>query len=518
MPRITTLEVQAEISQALVVPGEDRLPTPSSAEHAIGIKAIRGSVWIIGATGAAKALGFLCQLALAWFLTKRDYGIYAIAISLSVMLSALRDGGLPMVLEQKAREFDRYVGPVFWMMLVINGGTAALIALLAEPAANLYELPELAGVITLFAASILLSVVPSVLAVRLAVDLRFRELGIIQVISATTRSVLLLYFAWAGFGARSFLLPLLVTNFSDSVMLWFVSRCSPWRLPPALRFWPELFRAGRWVVVGTFAIGFGNNGAYFVLGKFLPSELVGVYFFAYQLVVQLGTLLADNVYQVLVPSFARMRDDLVRMRAATNRALSVVVLLGAVASLAVAAIFAPLEQALWRGKWAGAAHAVYILAVAWPAAAGVSVLRALQMATGRFRQWGMLTMCGALASIGGTVVGVYVNPSPAGAALGFAGGALSGAAVTGGAALRNIQLPAKRAFAAIARPWFVLAVAAFGAKSSADLIHGAWAQMLATVVVFAILALAGLRFLARDSFAQLIASLRHILSRTSVAT
>ena len=35
MPRITTLEVQAEISQALVVPGEDRLPTPSSAEHAI---------------------------------------------------------------------------------------------------------------------------------------------------------------------------------------------------------------------------------------------------------------------------------------------------------------------------------------------------------------------------------------------------------------------------------------------------------------------------------------------------
>jgi len=513
-----TLEVQAEVSQALVGPGEELPRTTSGTEQAIGRHAIKGSVWMIGATGAAKALGFVCQLALAWFLTKRDYGIYAIAISLSVMLSALRDGGLPMVLEQKVRDFDRYVGPVFWMMLVINGSTAALIALLARPAAGLYQLPELAGVISLFAANILLSVVPSVLSVRLAVDLRFRELGIIQVISATTRNVLLLYFAWAGFGARSFLLPLLITNISDSAMLWLVSRSSPWRMPPQFRLWPELFRAGRWVVVGTFAIGFGNNGAYFVLGKFLPSELVGVYFFAYQLVVQLGTLLADNVYQVLVPSFARMREDLVRMRAATNRALSVVVLLGAAASLSVAAIFAPLEQALWRGKWAGSTHAVYILAIAWPAAAGVSVLRALQMATGRFRQWGTLTMLGAVASIGGTVLGVSLDHSPTGAAFGFAVGALLGAAVTGGVALHRIHLPMTHALASIMRPWLVLTVAALVAKSAAVLMRGDWMQVLMTTLIFTITALVGLRFVARESFVQLTASMREIVSRKGVTT
>ncbi|MGA2780221.1 MAG: oligosaccharide flippase family protein, partial [Steroidobacteraceae bacterium] len=86
---------------------------------------------MIGATGAAKALGFVCQFALAWFLTKKEYGIYAIAISLSVFLSILRDGGLPMVLEQKGQRFDLFAGPVFWMMLAINISTAIVIFLIA---------------------------------------------------------------------------------------------------------------------------------------------------------------------------------------------------------------------------------------------------------------------------------------------------------------------------------------------------------------------------------------------------
>ena len=44
-------------------------------------------MWMIEATGTAKLLGFACQLRLAWFLTKEDYGVYAIADSFSVLLS-----------------------------------------------------------------------------------------------------------------------------------------------------------------------------------------------------------------------------------------------------------------------------------------------------------------------------------------------------------------------------------------------------------------------------------------------
>jgi O-antigen/teichoic acid export membrane protein len=482
-----------------------------AAEASVGDKALSGSVWLIGATGTAKALGFACQLALAWFLTKRDYGVYAIAISLSVFLSALRDGGLQFVLEQRRNQFDRFAGPVFWMMLAINTATGLLIALVAYPAARLYQIPELGGVITLFAISIPLTTLPSVLTVRLAVDLKFRQLGLIQVFSAITRNALLLLFAWLGFGARSFLLPLLVTSVTDTFMLWMATRYPVWSMPPRFRLWRELFAAGRWVLLGTFAIGFGNNGAYFIMGKFLPSELIGTYFFAFQIVVQLGVLLSDNIYQVLVASFARLNGDLPRIRAAVPRALGMVVLIGAVASTSIAAIYAPLERELWHGKWSAATVAVYILAVGWPAAAGMSVLRALQMATGHFRQWGVVTLVGSAVSVTGTVVGASLGGSATTAAIGFSVGALIGAALNAAMALPRIGVRAMDAVGATFRPWLIVVVAAAASRWMGATVGDGWADLLVTGVCFVALAYGALKLLANDSFLLMEHSMRRIL-------
>jgi len=477
----------------------------------IGNKAIEGSIWVIGATGAAKALGFACQLALAWFLTKKDYGVYAIAISLSVFLSVLRDGGLPMVLERKGSQFESYAGPVFWMMLAMNIATGMLIALIAAPAARLYHIPELASVITLFAATIPLSVLPAILSVRLALDLKFRELGLVQVVSSTLRNGLLLFFAWAGFGARSFLLPVLITSVTDSLLLWMVTRYSPWAMPPQFRLWPELFASGRWVLLGTFSIALGNNGAYFLLGEFFSSDVVGTYFFAYQLVVQLGVLLSDNVYQVLVPSFVRMGPDILRIRAAVLRALSLVVVIGAVASLSIAAVYEPLERVLWHGKWAAASGSVHILAIVWPAAAGVSVLRALQMATGHFRQWGIVTLIGALASVSGTAIGAYFGKSAAGAALGFSLGSLFGAALNARIALPRIGIRAADTAISVLRPWLIIVVAAVCAQLAGSRFDRTWIDILVTAACLCTLGLFGLRLFANESLRLVEISLRQII-------
>jgi O-antigen/teichoic acid export membrane protein len=485
----------------------------SDSDSRIGHKALEGSVWMIGATGAAKALGFVCQFALAWFLTKKEYGIYAIAISLSVFLSILRDGGLPMVLEQKGQRFDLFAGPVFWMMLAINISTAIVIFLIAQPAAQLYQIPELSSVIALFALTIPLSVLPSVLSMRLAVDLKFRELGIIQVISAITRNALLLYFAASGYGARSLLLPLLITNVTDSLLLWSVTRYSPWSMPPRFRLWPELFESGRWVLLGTFAIGLGNNGSYFLLGQFLPSEVVGTYFFAYQIVVQLGVLLSDNVYQVLVPSFTRMNHDLARIRSAVPRALTVVVLVGAVASLSIAAVYEPLERALWHGKWAAAAGAVYIMAVVWPAAAGISVLRALQMATGRFRQWGLVTLLSAVMSVAGTVAGAYIGGSAAAAAIGFGVGALLGAALNAAVVLPGIAVRPFEIANMLLRPWLVVGAASAAALGARHFVSNAWLGIAVSGLCFCALVYFGLDLLAKDSYMLVAAALRKAVRR-----
>ncbi len=468
-------------------------------------------MWMIAATGGAKALGFASQFALASFLTKKEFGIYAIAVSLSVLLSVLRDGGLPMVLREKVRRFDLFAGPVFWMMLAINTGTGCLIAAIAQPAADFYHIPELAGVIRLFAISVPLCVLPAVLNVRLAVNMKFRELGLIQLASATIRYSLMLFFAWSGYGARSFLIPLLITNVTDTIFLWLVTRYSPWAMPPRFRFWPVLFRSGRWVLLGTFGIALGNNGAYFLLGKLLPSDALGTYFFAYQIVMQLGMLLADNVSQVLFAAFVRMRQELPRIRSAVRRALIVVVLVNATASMLVAAIYEPLERALWHGKWSDAALPIYILAMAWPATAGVTVLRALQMATGRFHQWGVITLIGAISSVCGAALGAYMGGSAQTAAVGFGLGSLVGVGVSGWFALAGIGIRAGDSATSVLRPWLIIAVTAACARIAGHMVNSTWLELVVTILCFITLGFSGLWLFANESVQLVLISLRQII-------
>lgn len=487
---------------------EPRVPDPNSE---IGHKALRGSIWLIAATGAAKALGIACQLVLAWFLTKRDFGVYAIAVSLSVLLSVLRDGGLPMVLEHKARRFDLFAGPVFWMMLAINIATGALIAAIAHPAARFYHIPELTGVITLFAITVPMCVAPAVLNVRLAVNMQFRVLGLIQIASAVIRYSLMLFFAWSGYGARSFLLPLLITNVTDTAMLWMATRCSPWAMRPRLRLWPVLFRSGRWVLLGTFGIALGNNGAYFLLGKVLSSDALGTYFFAFQIVMQLGMLVADNVYQVLFAAFVRISKDLPRIVSAVPRALGVVVIVAATVSLLVAAIYEPLDYLLWRGKWSDATLAIYVLAMAWPAAAAGSVLRALQMATGRFHQWGLLSLGSAISSVGGATLGAYAGRSATAAAVGFALGSLLGGAVNAWFALTGIGISVAKGAVSVLRPWSIIVLAGVCARIAGHFVNDTLLKWVATILCFMTFGSSGLWLFAHNSVQLVLNSLRQIV-------
>ena len=92
MQPANNLDVTADTAVDAAVPDTLAQNQERDAAMAIRNKALQGSVWMIGATGAAKALGFACQLTLTWFLTKEDYGVYAIAISFSsgARVSAMR--------------------------------------------------------------------------------------------------------------------------------------------------------------------------------------------------------------------------------------------------------------------------------------------------------------------------------------------------------------------------------------------------------------------------------------------
>ena len=367
-------------------------------------------------TGLSKAIGFAAQVAVGWFLSQHDFALYAIAISISTFAALFGDSGLRNLLIQRHSHFEQLEGRIFWLSLTLNSCAALVLAGSAPLVARLYGEPELAAILWMSAAATILATPAGILSAKLRVNLQFRALSVIQITSACIRHGSIVLLAWRGYGPLSFVIPLLITNVFEGLATWSVVRGSPWRKPFEFDLWVTTLNEIRWLLAGTFSIGILNNGLYVVLGGLIPKSVVGVYFFAYQVVVQVGILLSHNLFQVLFPSFTQLVHDPLRTRSAIDRSLRAVTIAVAL-SLILVPLYAPIEQLIWKGKWADTVIPVQILGLFYPVSVLLSVAMALQAAGGQFRQSALRTLTLAAGTIVSGSIGAILSQSAVGIAV-----------------------------------------------------------------------------------------------------
>lgn len=423
-------------------------PQRPTAAPAMGHSVVRGSLWMLLNTAITRGASFLAQIALGWLLSKHDFGVYALAMSVSMLAAVLRDGGVKQLLVQRQGDYHRLIGPVFWMAFAFNTLTGIIIAGLAPLLAVAYHESQVAWLMLVIAISQPLGTPGAILATRLQIDLRFREAGAIASVSAVVRYLGAVALAWLGFGPLSFVLPLPALALIEWGLGWWYTRERPWRAGAVVRSWWGMFGQARWVLAGTLGVAALNMGANVVIGFLVPLNVVGVYFFAFQIVVQVGMLMAANVTQVLFAALSKIADDPERKRAALGRALRQVMLLSGPLCMGIVVTFAPLELLIWKGKWADAADAVELIGLFYPATMAASVALAAVQARGSFRAWGLGLLFMAVVTLAGAAAGAALHGTAAGVAAyaGIAGMAaallvtvwgLVGSGVSVGAILRD---------------------------------------------------------------------------------
>src|SRR5262249_40920035 len=103
-----------------------------------------GMVWTVILTVVSRAASFGAQWVLGLVLLDSDVGIFAIATAVAMVAQTLRDGGARFLLVQRPKEYDRLVGPVFWLALTLNTLCGVLILGAAPLAAAAYHQPRVA--------------------------------------------------------------------------------------------------------------------------------------------------------------------------------------------------------------------------------------------------------------------------------------------------------------------------------------------------------------------------------------
>lgn len=352
-----------------------------------------GFSWLSFSLLIGKTLAFISQVALGKLLLDEDFGIFAIAMSVAAFVKVFQDGGVAQLLIQRGPDGYRWLaGPAFWMGMFFSILAGGLLALAAPVAAHLYGVDELAVLMWIIAASMPLAAPAQIARAKLQIELRFRALAMITIGSYAVRQLLAVVLAYYGFGARSFVLPILAVAVYESLATLLVTHERLWRESLGIDRWREMFSDSMWVIVASFFQGILLNGDYLVLGLLIPTELVGQYFFGYQLTHQISVLMAGNLIYVLIPVLSRLANEPDRQAKAMLRTFRISTLVLAPLSLVFAVTIAPVEEIAWQQKWAGVVPLMQVFAVVAPLRVFSSNVYSMLRARGKFRQVAWLNL------------------------------------------------------------------------------------------------------------------------------
>ena len=411
------------------------------------------------------ALSLAAQIILGWLLVDRDFGVYAIAMACFHIFRVCTDGGVGLWLARlRPDEYDQRCGHAFWLAAGLSLLLAALVSVLALPIARLYGEGEIATLLWILAASLPLSALRMVLFPGLQVHLRFQSLAFIKLLSAGVRYTLLVTLALAGFGPLSFVIPIVAVTLLEDVAYYVSLRIPVWRTQFDWRESYRIYQQSRWSLAGTAAEAVSTQIDYVVLGLVASTQVVGIYFFAYQLTMQLVMLFSESLRKVILPVFARVQWGSASERRGLLLSGSFLGV-GAAAGLVLLAVIAePLEAVLWRGRWQSAVVPMQLLALVMPMYLVSLYTEMLAQSRGRFRLWSQAILSrglflGATALAAGLVTG---GQNATDVTVWLAAAMLVGTLVESLVVLGGIELDGRLFFSRFIPPYAVAVVVAMG--------------------------------------------------------
>lgn len=361
-------------------------------------------LWLMASTLGNRVVSFGVQILLGWLLSKEDFGIYAAAISIASLAQGFLDGGARNIVIQKGeRHWSWLSGPAFWIATAYNAaagaaviGLAALMHQLPFSPGTAFDDPRLPLVVAVIGIAFLISAPETMFRSKLSMQLRFRAVSGLTFQKSLVQNISMLLFAFAGLGPLSFALPLLVVNLYGAIVGYWLTREDLWRRPVRFRAWPPLLSRTKWLILAAASLAILRQGDYLALGGLVPTEVLGVYFFAFQIVMQLQVLLGVNMQMVLLPALSRIQDEPARFREAVLKATTVLALIGCAAGIGMGVVYPPLETMIWQQKWAASVLPVQLFACCFPFRMMWSIVNGAMMARGDYRGLAGLTLLSAL--------------------------------------------------------------------------------------------------------------------------
>lgn len=276
-------------------------------------QAAKAGIWFASFRFVGQAFSWFITIAVARILTPDDYGLMGIASILTGYVSVFSELGLGAAIVQREEITQEEYSSNFWFSVCLGVVFSGTSFLLAYPTAWIFKEPRAIPITQLISVLFLLGSTMIVPFNILSRELRFKTIGMIQLIVTVVSSFCMLWMAYHGFRVWTLILGTVIQNLLSVVLVFTVAGWRPafhfkfHEVRPFLRFGVQFTSARSLFYVF-------QKADIFVVGKVLGTDPLGLYTFA----MELSRLPSDKVVsiftQVTFPLFSRYQKDVEKIQ------------------------------------------------------------------------------------------------------------------------------------------------------------------------------------------------------------
>lgn len=339
-------------------------------------------IWSVIQQFGAQATKYVVFFILASLLTPGDFGVVGIAAVWIAFEAVFAELGFGAALIQRSVLKPEHSSSTFYVNVGIGVLLSIVGILLSWPVARFYQAPQVQPVLAVLSLQFAinsLSLTQVALAQR---ELRFRALAVRDINAAAIGGVMGILLATSGYGVWSLVAQSLSTSTIGTLLLWRLSSWRPQWNEVSWRALRELWDYSYKMFLFSIFKYLAQNSDRLLISYFLGASALGLYTFAYKVVVYPVSIAVGAIGLYLFPKFSRMQRNFVSVQ--TNyllivKATNAIVLPVMAITAALAPVLTPL---VFGPEWAEAVPLMQIFAVLALAISFISPLGQLMKALG----------------------------------------------------------------------------------------------------------------------------------------
>lgn len=275
-------------------------------------KSIKSTKWQSASAVISIGLNFVFILVLAFFFTPKDLGIIAIITIILSYTTKITNMGFSQAIIQRTEVTTNDRNNIFTFTQLLGIIAFVFLFFTSSLFAKLLNEPSLDNIIKIISVLLLLVPINSLFQTILKKEIEYDTLVKVNLSAFVIQKILILVFAYLGFGVYGYSLGMVLgTIFGVFIYLYIFIKNNIW-IPKFYFNYNELksyFSFGLYTTAQSLITNTFNYLDEIIISSIYGLELLGIYYFAKNIMNNLVRLLDKTIPQVMFPILSKLKDE-----------------------------------------------------------------------------------------------------------------------------------------------------------------------------------------------------------------